>query len=1065
VPVMVAAIAQKLMAKTAEDRYQSALGLKHDLERCLEQWRETGAVAEFELGERDLSDRFLIPEKLYGREGEVQTLLDAFDRASRGSSELTLVAGFSGIGKTAVINEVHKPIVARRGYFIRGKFDQFKRNIPFSAFVQAFRDLMEQLSSESDAELQDWKSQLLDALGDDAQIIVELIPELERIIGPQPPVSELLGTAAQNRFNLLFQRFIQVFTTAKHPLVIFLDDLQWADSASLNLIHLLMGESQPGHLLLLGAYRDNEVGAGHPLLLTLDEMGEARANIETITLRPLNSDSVTQLVSDTLRAPASTVQTLAELVIEQTQGNPFFATQLLQNLHQEQCIVFDYEAGYWHFDQLQIQDASLGKDVLKFMAARLKKLPAATQKALKLSACLGARFDLQTLATVLEEESINVAAALWPVLQSGFIVPKDELYKLYVGEDPSAQQRSQTEILHYRFLHDRVQQAAYSLIPEAERGAVHLNIGRILRQTAADADLEERSFELVNHFNQGAELLQDQEERTAVANLNIIAARKARSSTAYGAMVGYTQSGIDLLAPDVWTTDYELAFTLHCLAIKASYLAGALDEMQELLDLTLVQARDDLDTAKVNEWAIAAHIARQQFAAGFECSVQTLKLLGIDFPMNVDSSTSQELLKETRQLIPAEDIMTLAALPVMTDERSLLAMRILNVMIAPTYQSHSYLLPTLYALAVRLSIQQGNSLDSAVFYASYGGLLCATEEKPDDGCACGDLALALLEKSPDKSRRSRTYLLTAVSASSWKSHINSAIQIMQMGIDSAEETGDLENKTWNCFNQNQLCYFAGRNLADFATKLERDVEAIALTEQPVQREYIAIIHQAVLNLITPESELGVLTGTALDESNVLEVYQAQGIEQGLFCIYLHKAILYFLDDEIELAFPQIERAGQHLGPVLGHYVVPIFHFYRGLICAALECIQETTLDYDSEMVRENLRQSKEFLKHCAEGTETNFLHKFQLLVAEERRLLGTDLEMLDLYDAAIAGAKENGFIQEEALGNELAAKFYLCWGKEKVAAEYMQEAYYCYARWGADAKVVDLEATYPALLQ
>ncbi|MBE9104799.1 serine/threonine-protein kinase PknK, partial [Nostoc cf. edaphicum LEGE 07299] len=412
-PLMLGEIVRKLMAKNAEDRYQSALGLKHDLVTCLEQWRETGKHTWFDLGQRDISDRFLIPEKLYGRESEVQTLLEAFGHVANGGSQLMLMAGFSGIGKTAVVNEVHKPIVRWNGYFIKGKYDQFNRNIPLSAFVQAFRDLIGQLLSESDTQLKQWQSQILAAVGENGQLLIEVIPELEQMIGKQPAfapgvggaIAELSGGAAQNRFNLLFQKFIEVFTTPEHPLVMFLDDLQWADSASLNLLKLLMSQSNGGYLFIIGAYRDNEVFAAHPLMLMLDEIKKESSCVNTLTLLPLSQADVNHLIADSLSCATGQALPLTELVYQKAKGNPFFTTQFLKALHEDGLITFDWEAGFWQCDVGQVRrrvaacrqtSLALTDDVVEFMAQQLQKLPDITQNVLKLAACIGNQFDLAT---------------------------------------------------------------------------------------------------------------------------------------------------------------------------------------------------------------------------------------------------------------------------------------------------------------------------------------------------------------------------------------------------------------------------------------------------------------------------------------------------------------------------------------------------------------------------------------------------------------------------------------------------------------------------------------------
>ncbi|MGV0108461.1 Serine/threonine-protein kinase PknK [Nostoc sp. DSM 114160] len=732
IPLVISEIVMKLMAKNVEERYQSALGLKYDLEKCLCQLKETGEIHKFEIASRDLCDRFLIPDKLYGRETEVETLLQAFDRVSQSTTEMMLVAGFSGIGKTAVVNEVHKPIVKQRGYFIKGKFDQFQRNIPFSAFVQAFRDLMGQLLTESDVQLEQWKNQILAALGENGQVIIEVIPELERIIGKQPSVLELSGSAAQNRFNLLLEKFIQVFATKEHPLVIFIDDLQWADSASLKLMQLLMSKADSQYLLLIGAYRDNEVSQAHPLMLMLQDLEKAKATINTITLAPLNRASINQLVADTLSCSLNLALPLTELVMSKTKGNPFFTTQFLKALHEDGLITFNFDGNYWQCDIAQVRSLSLTNDVVEFMAVQLKKLPLDTQTILKLAACIGAQFDLNTLAIVSEQSQTDVAAALWKGLQEGLILPISEVYKFYQQEslvnshlsfaDEVQQTSDDPEQLTvtYKFLHDRVQQAAYSLIPDDQKASIHLKIGQLLLDYTSDIEQNNKLFDIVNHLNRGLKLVVEPAERAKIARLNGLAAKKARSATAYESAITYANTGIALLTPNCWQSQYELALMLHELAAENAFLAADFEQMEHWAQIVLQQGKTLLDRVKIYEIQIQNHTLQHKLLDASDLAKQVLSQLGIQLPDSPTQEDIQQGFQHTVNLLAGRAIEELLYLPPMTAGEPLAAIKIAASAASAIYITNPSLYPLLILSQVNASIQYGNAPFSAFFYAHYG---------------------------------------------------------------------------------------------------------------------------------------------------------------------------------------------------------------------------------------------------------------------------------------------------------------------------------------------------------
>ncbi len=1058
IPPVLSEIVRKLMAKNAEDRYQSALGLKFDLELCLRQLEESGQIEGFEIAQRDLCDRFSIPEKLYGRETEVETLLCAFERvASPRTSggqrgvEMMLVAGFSGIGKTVVVNEVHKPIVRQRGYFIKGKFDQFNRNIPMSAFVQALRDLMGQLLSESDAQLQTWKAKILSVVGDNGQVLIEVIPELELIIGQQPIATELSGSAAQNRFNLLFQKFIEVFTTAEHPLVVFLDDLQWADSASLQLIKLLMSDNS--YLLMLGAYRDNEVSPIHPFILTVEEIKKANAIVNTITLAPLAFNDTNHLVADTLNCSMELAKPLTELIDRKTKGNPFFTTQFLKALYEDGQILFDRARRYWECDIAQVNALALTDDVVEFMALQLQKLSPETQQALKLAACVGNQFDLTTLAIVLEQSPTEAATALWKALQEGLILPTSQIYKFFQGTEKSDTQNTVNP--KYRFLHDRVQQAAYSLIAEDQQQSTHLAIARLLRQNTPDAELEANIFEIVNHWNSAIALLIDPLEKTNLAQLNLIAGNKAKAANAYEPALTYCRTGLALLEDlGGWQNQTSLMLALHEGAAAAAYLCGDFAEMEQWVSAILAQNLEHLDRVKTYEIQIQAHSTQSQFSEAIAIGQNALEQFNIHLPKQPIPADIAPAMQDVAALLNGRTAHDLLELPVMTDAEALASMQLLSSISPASYLSAPLLFPFVILAQVKLSIQSGNTALSAYSYSCYAILLNGVLEDLDAAYEFGQLGLELAENFKVLTVQTKVNFVVGCSVIHCKSHFQNSLPLFTEAFKIGLEVGDFENTGYSASYLCVFSYAVGKELTALLAEIEIYIATFLKLNIIASSNYISIIFQTIQRLQTTQNQ-DLLTAQK-------ELHQTLAISNdltGLHLYWVYRLTASYLLNEIVEAKQDAVEARQTLAAGVSQISIPIFYFYDSLT-ALVDFSEET----DKTAVLDRVSENQTKLYHRAYHAPMNFQHKYDLVEAERSRVLGNKIEAIDFYDRAIAGAKANEYIQEEALANELAGKFYLDWGKEKVASAYMQDAYYCYARWGAKAKIDDLEKRYPELL-
>jgi PAS domain S-box-containing protein len=1081
VPSVVAQIVAKLMAKYAEDRYQSALGLKYDLERCLQQFQTTGAIAAFELGERDLSDRFSIPERLYGRESAVAALLDAFarvsppdTRVSQGHTEMMLVAGCSGIGKTAVINEVYKPITRQHGYFIKGKFDRFNRNIPLFGIVRAFRDLISQLASESDARLAAWRSQILVAVGANGSVLIEAIPVLERIIGKQPAVAELSPTAAQNRFNGLFQKLIEVFTQPEHPLTIFLDDLQWADSASLQLMKLLM-DSNKGYLLLLGAYRDNEVSPAHPLMLMVEELKQAQKKIETITLTPLNFHDTNRLIADTLHCSIDRSQPLTELIVgrasqnehRNTQGNPFFITQFLKSLAEAGEMRFNPE-GYWECDLIRIQALAITDDVVAFMAAQLQKLPPATQHALKLAACIGDRFDLDTLAIVSQQSPVRTATDLEQGLEAGLVLPASQIYKFDrdlpdLPDDVAGVNRFPdmrlTPHLTYRFLHDRVQQAAYSLIPESQKQQTHLQIGRLLLADAqAQAQLE-KLFEIVNHLNTAIGLLREPADRAMLAQLNLQAARKARAANAYVAACSYARIGTEILGESGWVQQYQLALALHETLAEAAFLSGDFGSVPALVQIVLERAASPIDRVKTYETIIHFHAVQKQYPQAIALGLEILQALGIKLSPKPDRLILLRELVLTKIALWGKSTDRLLALPAIADPAKIAPLRILDLLQAPAFFCSQELMVVLSLVGIKLTLRDGNTPWAAGFYATYCIIISGLGELKQ-AYRIGELATILADRFADLSVMARVKVVAPWYSKPWQEQLRTTIGLLDESVRMAIDSGNLQYIGINAGVSIATRFYAGIPLDELVDRMPEISALIISSKDENSQQFFDLMRQTIVNLhVTSARPTEIFEGK--DELSLISQWQASNEAIILSTMYGFKTLLAYHFEDLPNALIYADAQLPYEYSAKGGYSIARIWMFDAL--TRLAAYPQSDKQVKKKLLQRVNNTQRELGKRARLMPE-NFQHQFDLVAAEKYRVLADFTQAIELYDRAIFGAKTNKFLQEEALANELAAKFYLAWGKEKIAATYMQEAYYCYVRWGAKAKTDNLERHYPQLL-
>ncbi len=1064
VPEVLSSIVMKLMAKTPEERYRTAAGLKADLECCRDALLRGETMNPADIGKLDRHGVFQIPQKLYGRGAEVGALLDVFDRVCEGPPELLVVSGYSGVGKSSLVHEVHKPIVARKGNYVAGKFDQYKRNVPYASFVQAFHSLIQQVLAEDHHTVEQWQQRLRAALGANARLLIDVLPQLEHILGETPELPKLYGADAQRRFNDTFRSFIRVFTDGEHPLVIFLDDLQWADRGTLSLIHLFMTDPEMRYLLLIGAYRDNDVGAHHPMRTLLDELRVAGVRMSEVVLRPFTPGDIEALVADTLSNQATETGSLARLVMRKTLGNPFFVGQLLRSLHQEGFIRFDIAADSWRWDIAAIEEKEYTENVVELMAGRIKSLDPDTQTALKIAACLGNTFDLKTLAKVHGKPLTATAAELWQALEESLVVPMSEAYKiprLYdLDELDDPKLRALAEGSRYKFLHDRVQQAAYSLIAPEHLKSTHLEVGRLWLKGASQTEITDDLFEIVGHLNAAIDLITDRAELYHLVELNTSAARKAKDASAFGAALQFMSTVLGRLPADAFQENYRVTLACYLEAAEAELLNGRNLEAIAMISLAEPHVTDVLDRCRLGELKVLVYRMMDDFNAAFETGQSLLERLGISVERFPSEARLHEELAATIEAIGGRRIEDLADLPPMTHPMQVAACRILQEMWSVGFFLGSLGMHVAAMKIVQISAKHGNTVASVFGYMIYAFAQSFFFGNIEEGYQMGLFAMAQYDKLQCREIGAKVLDMWGGLLQHDKEPLRACRETLRRGFMIGMEVGDYQWAGYCGTNHSLQSLLGDAPLAEAVASVERFMPALRGYLQNTTYLHL-IAREAVASLAEDKPDPMGFVGAFCDEQQILEFGHRLNDLNLLFHFYLPKLAVAVFFGATEQYLALQAEAERNIPGATGVWINRLFYFFQGL--ALLDLHDNAAPDDQADYLR-TVQRNLELLERRSKLAPQNYAHFISLLQAEQSRIEGRGDAAMRLYDRAIAEAKHANFLWMQALANERASHFYQGRGARTVALAYLKDARHAYLLWGAHAKVRRLDQAHPELL-
>lgn len=1039
IPKMVSDIVLKLLSKNAEDRYQNASGLCQDLKKCLAALDRHNKISKFSLGKNDIPRRFLIPQKLYGRSEQIKTLLNAFEQACSGETRVFMVAGAPGIGKSALVNEIHKPIVAKRGFFVTGKYEQYRKDVPYSSIIQAFQSLVRQILSQSDYEIILWKDRLEAALGQNAKVITDVIGDVELIMGPQPDVPVLGPEETRNRFNLMFERFVGVFSGANYPLVLFLDDLQWADLASLDILNTIICGDIVSHLMVVGAYRDNEVDSDHALPAILSEIAASGVQVESISVQPLTGNQVTRMINDHLKGAETKASVLSDIVIKKTGGNPFFVNQFLKTLYDERMIWLDAKTG-WAWDVAKISDMQVTDNLVELLVEKINKLKPDTREILKICSCIGNRFDLEVIAHLQEKTVENVLASLREAILEGLIDGTDHLYFYH---------------------HDRIQEAAYSLLNPEEKSFIHYRVGKKVVEEANGGALNGKLFYVADQLNAGVKWVSENKETALLAQFNFEAGKKAKASGAYTTALEYFQNGLKNLDKDAWDKSYELALNLHLEISEIQYLTGDMDLFEQTVKTAIKNVTSGLDESRFTSVRVKAYKSHNQFDKALKTGLGMLGKLGIDVPMKPDDTALFEVFGAVAVLLDGKDDQALLALPEIEDENMLAASQLMLDMSNVAYLVSRELSGFLCLKMVHIHLEYGLHPLAGSAFVMYGALLTSGVGDINSGVRFGKLAFRILEKYNNQSLLAQVLSTYNLLIRHWveppENSAAAGLEVHRIGM----ETGQLDSAAMGLFLHDTYSIASGENFVEIEKSMKKHNRWILKLNQ----HHIAVYHsmwiRMVQNYIGKTSEDPTkLELDGLNAEQMANAYLEKHDYSALCNLYQIQFFLNFYFGKHEEALGYLEKSEAYQDHIRGLINSNTLVYYGAVARLSIwHLVDEARQKQFMAVVDANLMQ----LQHWMNISPRNFAYQCKLVEAMKAQVAGDLMLAMDLFDEAISLCNENGNISEISLITAIAGNFFERVGKERLAKLYLTETFQSHLASGKKALVEYYRNKYPFL--